>query len=89
MAIVSISAPIKRFVDNKMEIVVNSTKLFDALKEIDNKYPHFLSKVCDTDGKIYPYVDIFINDKSVDKITGVESNIADKDEICMIPAMND
>lgn len=88
MAVVKVAKPLRKFIGNEDSIVVKSIELFDVLKEIDGKYPHFLSKVCDTDGKIYPYLDLFVNDICVDRLRGVKMQINDKDVICIIPAVN-
>jgi molybdopterin converting factor small subunit len=86
MAIIRISAPLKKFTGGNSEISVKATIVFDALKEIERSYPYFLSKVCDTDGNVYPYLNIFINDKNINKVKGVRTKIQENDEICIIPA---
>lgn len=85
MAIVKIAMPLKKFVGNENEIVVMKTKLFEVLKEIDKLYPQFISKICNSNGKVYPYLNIFINDRIVNDLCGVK--VDEKDEVCIMPAV--
>jgi molybdopterin synthase sulfur carrier subunit len=43
--------------------------------------------LCDDNGQIKRYVNVFVNDEEIRALQGSETLIAEKDEVSIIPAM--
>lgn len=80
-----VAMPLTKFIGNQKELKVENSRLFDIFKKIDTQYPHFLSKICDTNGRVYPYLNVFVNDDLVNNLNCISVN--DGDEICIIPSI--
>ncbi len=87
MAKLKVSILLKESVGNKRDIEIKNNTLFDILKECTQINPNFLSKVCDSNGNIYPYINIFINNIEVRKLRSIYTKICEEDEIYILPAV--
>ncbi|MFN7182535.1 MAG: hypothetical protein ACK4NF_07655 [Planctomycetota bacterium] len=75
MVKVKVSAPLKKFVGNSGEQEVKGYTLFEALNEFSKNYPSFLSKICNSKGDIYHYINVFVNDINIKEIYNINIKI--------------
>lgn len=84
---VLVPAPLRRFTGGEARVNAagaNLTELFDSL---DALHPGIRERVCDADGEIRRFVNVFVNGKNARDLQGAATPITSGDEIGIIPAM--
>jgi molybdopterin synthase sulfur carrier subunit len=87
MATVRIPSPLRRYTNNQSKVVTNGGNIAELLNNLESQYPGLKSKLCDDNGNIKRYVNIFINDEEIRTLQGHETPVGEKDEVSIIPAM--
>ena len=54
---------------------------------LEQNFPTIKSRICNEDGEIRNFVNIYVNDEDVRFLNGISSEIKDGDEISIVPAV--
>jgi molybdopterin synthase sulfur carrier subunit len=87
MATVRIPSPLRRYTNSQSKVVTNGSNIAELLENLESQYPGLKSKLCDDNGNIKRYVNIFINDEEIRTLQGHDTPVDEKDEVSIIPAM--
>lgn len=82
-----IPAPLRRFTEDRASVQVEAKTVSEALAKLDELYPGIRERICEPDGRVRRFVSIFVNGKDIRSLQGVETPLADGDEVGIIPAM--
>ncbi len=87
MASIRIPTPLRKLT-NELEVVQTSgDTIGEILENLDKAFPGLKERICDEQGNVRRFVNIFVNDEDIrfleDKATGVK----DTDEISIVPAI--
>ena len=84
---VRIPTPLRKLTNN--EDVVNSSgaTLGAVLEELNATYPGLGERICDEQGAIRRFVNIFVNDEDVRFLQEKETPVKETDEISIVPAI--
>ncbi|MBO9306144.1 ubiquitin-like small modifier protein 1 [Thermomicrobium sp.] len=82
-----IPAPLRRFTEDRAAVQVEAKTVAEALAKLDELYPGIRERICEPDGRVRRFVSIFVNGKDIRSLQGVETLLADGDEVGIIPAM--
>ena len=87
MASIRIPTPLRKLT-NELEVVQTSgATIGEILENLDQAFPGLKERICDEQGNVRRFVNIFVNDEDIrfleDKATGVK----DTDEISIVPAI--
>jgi molybdopterin synthase sulfur carrier subunit len=87
MATVRIPSPLRRYTGGQSKVEGNGTTITELISHLEAQYPGIKSRLCEDDGQIKRYVNVFVNDEEIRTLQGPATPIAEKDEISIIPAM--
>jgi molybdopterin synthase sulfur carrier subunit len=87
MAVVLIPAPLRRLTGGASRIELEASSVADLLDRLDAAHPGVRSYLCDADGALRPYVNLFINSTEVRQLQGLATPLRATDEVMIIPAM--
>ena len=59
----------------------------ELLDDLDNQFPGIKNKVCESDGSIRKFINIYINDEDIRFLDGPKSEIKEEDTVSIIPAI--
>lgn len=59
-----------------------------VLAEIEKQLPGTVAKIVDRDGKLYGYVNLYVNGDDVRHGAGVDTPVTEHDEILILPAIS-
>jgi molybdopterin synthase sulfur carrier subunit len=82
-----IPAPLRRFTEDRAAVQVEVKTVAEALAKLDELYPGIRERICEPDGRVRRFVSIFVNGKDIRSLQGLETPLADGDEVGIIPAM--
>jgi sulfur-carrier protein len=77
-----------RALTNGEEMVSASGKsVLEIIEDIEKKYPGVKERICEADGKVRRFVNIFVNEEDIRFLENLQTPISDKDEVSIIPAI--
>ncbi len=84
---VRIPMPLRPFVDDATVMDADAETVSAALEQIGDRHPGFLQRVIVNDGKLRPYVNVFVGVDDVRSQRGLETRLHDGDVISIIAAV--
>ena len=84
---VRIPAPLRRLTNGQDKITAEGKTLQEIIDFLEQNFPTIKSRICNEDGEIRYFVNIYVNDEDVRFLNGISSEIKDGDEISIVPAV--
>ncbi len=84
---VRIPTPLQKLTGEKAEIVAEGQTIRDLIQDLDRQFPGFKDRLCDPDGKLRRFVNIYINEEDIRFLKQEETPLKDGDEVSIIPAI--
>ena len=84
---VRIPAPLRRLTNGQDKITAEGKTLQEIIDFLEQNFPTIKSRICNEDGEIRIFVNIYVNDEDVRFLNGISSEIKDGDEISIVPAV--
>jgi molybdopterin synthase sulfur carrier subunit len=82
-----IPTPLRRYTNGEAKVGASGATVGDVLTDLDARYPGLKERVCDPDGEIRRFVNVFVNGENVRKLQGAATPVKGGDEVGIIPAM--
>jgi molybdopterin synthase sulfur carrier subunit len=82
-----IPGPLRNLSGGESRVDVQASDLRGAIDQLDAKFPGFKGRLLDDDGQPRQFVNLFLNDDDVRLGKGLDSPLAEKDEIAIVPAV--
>jgi molybdopterin converting factor small subunit len=86
MASIRVPSALRSFTGGASDIDVAATTVGDALAELDRRHPGFAAKVL-VNGAVKPFIRIFVGPDDIGGLAGLETQIAERDEVSIVPAI--
>lgn len=67
--------------ENNIQIDFSGKNLTDLLNVLIKKYPKFKKEIFSNSDELTEYICIFVNDKPISALNGLETNLKDDDEL--------
>jgi adenylyltransferase/sulfurtransferase len=87
MPTLSIPSPLRSYTEGARSIDLQSTDVSGAVQELVTSYPALEPHLFTEDGGLRPYVNLFLNDEDVRHLQGLETELADQDQLRIIPSI--
>jgi MoaD family protein len=87
MATVLIPAALRGMTGGQSKIIVEGASVGDVLERLAVLYPGVRALLFDEGGALRAHVNIFVNDAEIRQLAGLQTSLADADEVAIIPAM--
>jgi adenylyltransferase/sulfurtransferase len=84
---VYIPTPFRKLTGNRQQVEVDGANVAEALANVDKKYPGFRRLVFGDGDAVPAHINIYVNKQEIGSLNGVETALADGDEVAVIPAM--
>ncbi len=84
---VFIPTAFRRATQNRDRIEVGAGSVAKALDELEQMFGGLRGIVRDEGGRVHRHVNIYVNNESIDALDGLETALADGDEIAIISAV--
>jgi molybdopterin synthase sulfur carrier subunit len=84
---VRIPTPLRKLT-NELEVVsVAGGTIAEVLTSLETAYPGIKERLCDADGNIRRFINVFVNDEDVRFLEETATVVKDSDEISIVPAI--
>lgn len=84
---VRIPTPLQKLTANQGEVEIAGGNVQSVIDELEKKFPGFKERLCDENGKIRRFVNIYLNDEDVRFLQGEQTPVKDGDQVSIIPAI--
>lgn len=84
---VRIPTPLRRLTQNLAEVETEGTDIETIIENLESTYPGIKERLCDEDGNIRRFVNIYLNDEDIRFLDGKATSVTDGAEISIIPAI--
>ena len=84
---VRIPTPLRRVTDGQDKVSADGATLGEIIDSMESQFPGIKARICDDDGNLRNFVNVFVNGEDVRFMDGVNSATADGDEISIVPAV--
>jgi MoaD family protein len=87
MATVRIPTPLRKLTDGKEEVTASGGTVGEVIADLEKSFPGIKARICDEEGKVRRFVNIFANDEDIRFLSNLETPVKDTDEVSIVPAI--
>ena len=87
MATVRIPTPLRKLTQGAEEVQAAGSNIGEIIANLEASYPGIKARICDDDGKVRRFVNIFANDEDIRFLKNLDTPVAETDEISIVPAI--
>jgi len=84
---VRIPTPLRKLTGDQDVVSVEGTTIDEILTNLDGSFPGLGERICDADGNVRRFVNIFVNDEDIRFLEDRATKINEGDEISIVPAI--
>lgn len=85
--LVRIPTPLQKLTGDKPEITAKGANVGELLEDLERQYPGFKERLCDPEGKIRRFVNIYVNEEDIRFLKAEATPLQEGDEVSIIPAI--
>jgi molybdopterin converting factor small subunit len=85
--IVQLPAPLRPFAEGAAELTVAADSVRAALAELGAGRPSLAARILTPEGELRPYVNVFVGERNIRRLQGLDTPLADGDVVAIIPAV--
>lgn len=87
MALVRIPTPLRKLTQGQEEVSAAGATVAEVITDLENSFPGIKARICDDDGKVRRFVNIFANDEDIRFLQNLDTPVGESDEISIVPAI--
>jgi molybdopterin converting factor small subunit len=87
MAILKIPTPLRSYTDGQMEVTVGGSNVAEAMHHLVEKYPTLQPHLYNGEGRLRPFVNLFLGENNVNDLQGLETPLDEKARLILIPSI--
>jgi molybdopterin synthase sulfur carrier subunit len=84
---VHIPTPLRALTEGKGSLAVEASSVQELLVAMDRAYPGLRARLCEEDGTVRRFINLYVNEEDVRFLRGLETPLKDGDEVTIVPAM--
>ena len=84
---VRIPTPLRRMTGGADQVNVAGSNISEVIASLDSEYPGIKQRLCDEQGDIRSFVNVYVNGEDVRFLSGLDTATSDGDEISIVPAV--
>jgi molybdopterin synthase sulfur carrier subunit len=84
---VRIPAPLRKLTQDQEVVEVTGATIGDILSQLDRDFPGLGERICDENGQVRRFVNIFLNDEDIRFLQEKATLVKETDEISIVPAI--
>ncbi len=84
---VRIPTPLRRVANGQDRASVDGETLKAVFDALDDQYPGIKERICDEEGELRHFVNVYLNGEDVRYLQGLETSTKSGDEVSIVPAV--
>ena len=87
MASVRIPTPLRKLTNDLEVVSAAGANVGELLDNLDKAFPGLRERICDEQGNVRRFVNIFVNDEDIRFLEDRATPVKDTDEVSIVPAI--
>ena len=84
---VRIPTPLRKLTNDQEVVPAEGATIGEILSNLDKSFPGLIERICDQDGNVRRFVNIFVNDEDIRFLAEQATAVKEGDEISIVPAI--
>lgn len=84
---VRIPTPLRKLTNGSDEVAAEGRNISEIIENLESNYPGLKERICEADGKLRRFVNIYLNDEDIRFKKNLETELKENDELSIIPAI--
>jgi molybdopterin synthase sulfur carrier subunit len=84
---VRIPTPLRKLTGDQEVVTAEGATIADILSNLDATFPGLNDRLCDEEGNVRRFVNIFVNDEDIRFLDEKATVVKDTDEVSIVPAI--
>lgn len=84
---VRVPTPLRRFTGGAEQVNADGASIAALVNDIEQNHPGIKERICDDQGNIRRFVNIFVNGDDIRFLDNLETALKDGDEVSIVPAI--
>lgn len=84
---VLIPTPLQKFTNDQASVSLDASSVDALLQALDTRFPGLLSRLCDENGKLRRFLNVYVNSEDIRFLDNQSTALADGDEVSIVPAV--
>ena len=84
---VRIPSPLQALTRNEGEVQAAGGTVAELLEDLEARYPGLKARICDEEGKLRRFVNLYVNDEDIRFLQGEQTPLEEGDQVSIIPAI--
>ena len=84
---VRIPTPLRPLTKGQGEVEATAASIADMIGSLDATYPGLKDRLCDAQGELRRFVNIYVNEEDIRFLKGKETSLKDGDHVSIVPAI--
>jgi molybdopterin synthase sulfur carrier subunit len=79
---------LREYCDGAARLTMRASRVRAALEQVEARYPVLYRSVCNETGAVRRHVNLFVNTESIRDLDGLDTELAEGDELIILPAVS-
>lgn len=84
---IRIPNPLRKLTGEQDVVQASGANVADLIEDLDKNYPGFKERICDENGNVRRFVNIFLNDEDIRFLDEKATPVKETDELSIVPAI--
>ncbi len=84
---VLIPTPLRKLTKDQAEVTAEGKTIAELMEAIGRAYPGIKERLCDEQGRIRRFVNVYLNEEDVRFLQGEATPLKDGDQVLIVPAV--
>jgi len=84
---VRVPTPLRKFTNGADEVSAEGGNVRSLVDDLDRNYPGLKERICDENGKIRRFVNVYVNGDDIRFLQNLETALREGDNISIVPAI--
>lgn len=84
---VVIPAQLRQYTGEQSSVEAEGSTVNEVLSNLDSQFPGIRDRICEPDGRLRRFVNVFVNGEDIRALDGVDTPVKQGDEVGIIPAV--
>ena len=85
--VVRIPGPLRRVTNGEHVVEIEAPTVQETIDLLDAKFPGIKERICDEDGELRYFVNVYLNGEDVRFLQGLQTTTKSGDELSIVPAV--
>jgi len=87
MTVLRIPTPLRAYTGGQSEVNVSGATIAEALTDLTAQFPAIKPHLFNEGGDLRPFVNLFVGEKNIRDLQGVDTPVKDGDKVMLIPSI--